>query len=122
MGKLDLQRAFAGASAAAENFQDQPGAVEHLGVPGLFKIALLHRRERAIHHHDTLVVGFDEAGDLFDLALADESRWADLAEGHNAGRDDVEGDRTSEPNRFSASSVRRAEASFAALVSGRVRH
>jgi hypothetical protein len=85
MGKLHLQRAFAGARAAAENFQDQPGAVEHLGVPGLFKIALLHGRERAIHHYDPRVVGFDQAGDLLELALADESRRADLAERYNAG-------------------------------------
>ena len=83
MGKLHLQRAFAGARAAAENFQDQPGAVEHLGVPGLFKIALLHGRERAIHHYDPRVVGFDQAGDLLELALADESRRADLAERYN---------------------------------------
>ena len=32
MRKLDLQRAFLGAGAAAEDFEDQPGAVEHLGV------------------------------------------------------------------------------------------
>ena len=77
MRVLDLQRAFAGARAPAENFQDEPGAVEHLGVPGLFQIALLHRRERAIHHHDAGFVGFDEAGDLLDLALAEIGRRPD---------------------------------------------
>ena len=56
MRELDLQRALARARAAAENFEDQPGAVEHLGAPGLFQIALLHRRERAIHHDDAGVV------------------------------------------------------------------
>ena len=43
MRQLDLQPAFARARAPAEDLQDQPGAVEHLGVPGLLEIALLHR-------------------------------------------------------------------------------
>ena len=59
MRVLDLQRAFARARAAAEDFQDQPGAVDDLRVPGLFQIALLHRRDRAVHHHDG---GFEAFG------------------------------------------------------------
>ena len=74
MRVLDLQRAFAGARAATENFQNKPGAVEHLGVPGLFQIALLHRRQRAVHHHDAGFEGFDEAGDLLDFAFAEIGR------------------------------------------------
>ena len=98
MRELDLQRAFPGAGAPAEDFQDQPGAVEHLGAPGLFQIALLHRRERAIHHHDAGLVAFDQAGDLLDLALADEGRGTDIAERHDAGRDHVEIDGAGEPD------------------------
>src|SRR4029079_13846466 len=73
MRKLDLQRAFAGAGAPTEDFQDQPGAIDNLGAPGLFEVALLDRRQRAIHHHDSDLVAFDEAGNLLDLALADEA-------------------------------------------------
>ena len=74
MRMFDLQRAFAGARAAAEDLQDQSGAVDDLGVPGLFQIALLHRRQRAIHHHDAGFDSFDEARDLLDLALAEIGR------------------------------------------------
>src|SRR3954452_4934576 len=64
MRKLDLQHALAGMRAPAEDFEDQSDAIEHLGVPRLLEIALLHRRERAIHHHDAGLIGLDNAGEL----------------------------------------------------------
>ncbi len=100
MRMLDLQRAFAGARAPAENFQNEAGAVEHLGVPGLFQIALLHRRERAVHHHDAGFEAFDETGDLLDLALAEIGRRMQRAKQHDAGLLDVEIDGAGEPDRL----------------------
>ena len=83
--KLDLKRAFLGLGAPAKDFKDQPGAVENLGIPGLFKIALLDRRQRAIHHHEIDLMPGDKACDLLDLALAEIGRGSDLADRCNDG-------------------------------------
>ena len=41
--QFDLQAAFMSARAGAENLEDQAGAVDNLGLPAPFQIALLHR-------------------------------------------------------------------------------
>ena len=100
MRVFDLQRAFAGARAPAENLENEARAVENLGVPFLFEIALLHRRERAIHHHDADVEAFDEARDLLDLALAEISRRPQRPEHDDAGMRDIEIDGAGKPDRL----------------------
>jgi len=92
MRVLDLQGALAGARAAAENLENEAGAVEYLGAPSFFQIALLHRRERAIHHYDSGTVGFDESRDLFDLAGTQISGRPHRREHHNAAFGDIEVD------------------------------
>ena len=47
MGELDLQAPFPRLRAFAEDFQDERGAIEHLRVPRLLQIALLHRAKAA---------------------------------------------------------------------------
>ncbi|MEY9285660.1 hypothetical protein ABIA03_006852 [Bradyrhizobium yuanmingense] len=100
MRKLDLQRAFPGLGAAAEDFENEPGAVEDLGVPFLFEIALLDRRQCAIHHHELDLEGLDQPGDLLDLALADIGRGADLADRRDDGVGNDEINRPSEAGGF----------------------
>ena len=121
MRVLDLQRAFAGARAPAEDLQDQAGAVEHLGVPGLFEIALLHRRQRAVHHHDAGFEAFDEAGDLLDLALAEIGRRPQRVEHDDAGLHDVEIDGAGEADRLVEPGLGRCVSMLAALRDVRVR-
>ena len=43
MGELDLQPALGGRRPLAEDFEDQPGAVDHLGLGALLQILLLDR-------------------------------------------------------------------------------
>src|SRR3546814_16627402 len=48
MRQLDLEPPFGGRRALAEAFEDQPGAVDHLGLERGFEVALLDRRQRGI--------------------------------------------------------------------------
>ena len=108
MGVLDLQRAFARARAPAEDFQDQSGAIDDFRVPGFFQIALLHRRDRAIHHHDRRRQTFGQAGDFVDLAGAEISRGTDVIERDQPGLHHIEIDGAGKPDGFRQTSVRRA--------------
>ena len=104
--ELDLQRAFLGLGAAAEDFQDQPGAVEHLGVPGLLEIALLNWRERAIHDDELDSLAGDDAQDFLDLALAEIGRRPDLIDRRDQRIHDRQVDRPRQSRGFIESRFR----------------
>ena len=100
MRQLDLQRALLGLGAAAEDFQDEPGAIQHLCAPRLLEIALLDRRQRAIHHHEFDTIALDEAEYLLDLALAEIRRWPDLRDRRDQGVDHRQVDGARQPFGF----------------------
>src|SRR6476469_5751397 len=100
MRQFDLQRALPRLGAAPEDFEDEPGAIENLGVPGLLEIALLDRRQRTIHHHKLDLVPGDEADDLLDLALAEKGRGPDLTDRRNQRIGDRQVDRARQTDGF----------------------
>ena len=92
MGQLHLQRALGGARSAAEDFEDQPGAVDHLAVERPFKISLLRRRQRTVEDDEIDPLGFHFGRYGLDLALADVSRRPNGAQRHGLGADHGEVD------------------------------
>ena len=108
-GEVDLQLAFAGAGAAGENLQDQAGAVHHLGVPGLFQVALLHGAELVVHHHHVDAPGLRQDAELLQLALAEQSGGRDGAERRDLGRHDVQVEGLGEADGLLQARVRVAE-------------
>ncbi len=98
MGKFDLQRAFLGPRALAENFEDQPGAIEHLGVQFLLEIALLHRRQRMIDDDQFRMAFLDDLGELLDLAAAEQGRRARVVDGNDRRMDRIEADGAGKAN------------------------
>ena len=99
MREIDLQASFGGARPRAENFQNKRGAVEHLGVPRFFEIAVLNRRERGIDDNKTgaRIAGVERCQNRFDFAGSDPRRglWSD--EGHNLAQQHFEVDRLGKP-------------------------
>ena len=100
MRKFNLQRAFPRLGPSAEDLKDQSSAVQYLGVPGLFQVALLDRRQRAIHDHQFDIVPGDQAEDLLDLALAEIGRRPDLADRRDQRIGDAEVDGARQPHRL----------------------
>src|SRR5690606_4396008 len=67
-GELDLQLAFPGAGALAEDLQDQAGAVDDLAVEALLQVALLHRGQLAVDDDDLDLALLHQLVQALDLA------------------------------------------------------
>src|SRR5262245_22610824 len=80
MRQFDLQSPFPRARPSPEYFEYQSGPVDNFCVPRFFKIALLNRRDRAIHDDDRRCQALHHSGDFVDLAFADVGRRTAVAE------------------------------------------
>ena len=118
MGEFDLQAAFAGGRALAENLQDQAGAVDHLGFQVAFQIALLHGRERAIHDHHVDTQGIDGLAQVFDLARPEPGGRADTIHRGFQRIDHIERNGRRQADRFLKPGSRQAQGRTARLVAG----
>src|SRR5262245_5384012 len=87
MRKLDLEHAFAGVGATAEDLKNESGPVDNLGIPSAFEIALLDGCELRVDDDEVSLPLLDFAGDFGDLARANEScrsrfgKWRDQLSG-----------------------------------------
>ena len=90
--QLDLQPAFMGARPRAENFEDQAGAVDDLGLPAPFEIALLHRAQRAVDDDEPDLVFADQPAQILDGPAAEQAAGARPRDPGDLGAHDVEVD------------------------------
>ena len=119
---FDLQRTLAGPRSPAENFEDQPGAIHDFRIPGFFQIALLYWGKRAVHYDNAGIETFDQAGNLFDLALAKIGGWPQRIEHDDAGLLDLEVDGARKADRFIELCRWRPRAGHAGPAQDRLNH
>ena len=94
--QFDLQPALLRPRAAAEDLENEPGAVDDLAVPFLFQIALLDRRQVVVDDGGFGFGGADQGSQFLDLAGAEQGRGRGLAQAHDLLGADVEVQRAGE--------------------------
>ena len=86
--------------AAAEYLQDQPGPIKDLGVPFLFEIALLDRRDSVIDNHEVNGLVSNDVADFADLATAEQRRRTRVGHGDDDAIGNIEFDGVRQAHRF----------------------
>ena len=116
--ELDLENALPGARARAENFENQPGTIDDLAVPGAFEIALLDRGQRGIHADKVDPERLDGLGERLQAPGAQIGRGTAPGKRDPFGMDDVEPDRSGETHRLFESGFGTSRIAAAALRMG----
>ena len=98
--QLDLEDTFTGPRPLAEDLEDQPGAVDDLGVEPPFEIALLDRRERAVDHDEAHLHRLHDGPQLVDLAAGKQRRRAKLTQRRRFCCNHIKVDGSSEADRL----------------------
>ena len=108
MRKLDLKPSLGGRGALAEDFEDEAGAVDDLGLGDVLDILLLDRGQRRV---DDQQMGIDLGGerlDLVELALSEQAGRARGANAEALAPDNVDADRSGQPGSLVEPRVERA--------------
>ena len=90
MGQFNLQSTFLGLGPGTKDLEDQAGAVQHLGLPGLFQIALLNGCQRMVDNDQSCIKGRNQAGKFLHLTGAEQGARLRLGKGNDARMHDVQ--------------------------------
>jgi len=107
--QFNLQPPFRGCRPFAEDFEDEAGAVDDLALGLLFQGFLLDGAEGRIDDKQFRFMTFSEFCNLFDLAFAEQTCGADLAELEAFAADDVYADRAGKTRSLLHPGVERAQ-------------
>jgi hypothetical protein len=112
MRKFNLQSPFPSLRPFSENLEDERRAIDDLGVPRFFEIALLHRAEAGVHDNDVRLKTPRFRRDFRDLAAADQCGGCRPGQRHDAFRQHFQADGGGQAHGFGQAFFRIARQMF----------
>ena len=105
MGELDLEPPLRRRRPLPEDFEDEPRAVDHLGLGRGFQILLLDGGDRSVDDDQLRLVAGDRLRDRLDLARAEQGRGPGRADPEMEPVGHLDSDRLGESGRLLEASV-----------------